>query len=89
MYHSSWYAAPFVFLAHFLQDARKHELDELPKVVRIVRTEPGAVQALAYLERYRTLSETHQSKHKARQILMTELRCSETFVKNLEKEKPR
>jgi len=31
------------------------------------------------------LSEKHQSKHKARQILMTELRCSETFVKNLEK----
>ena len=36
MYHSSWYVAPFVFLAHFLQAARKHELDELPKVVRIV-----------------------------------------------------
>ena len=50
-----------------------------------MRTEPGAVQALVYLERYKTLSATHNSKHKARQILMQELRCSETFVKNLEK----
>ena len=63
----------------------KREKGRLPAGVRRLRTEPGAVQCLAYLERYRTLSETHQSKHKARQILMKELRCSETFIKNLEK----
>ena len=65
--------------------AKRKFKGRVPAGIKRMRTEPGAAQALEYLERYRSLTRKYNSKHKAREILMKELTCSETFLKNLEK----
>ena len=65
--------------------AKRNFTGRVPAGIKRMRTEPGAAQALEYLERYRSLTREHNSKNKAREILMKELTCSETFLKNLEK----
>jgi len=65
--------------------AKRNFKGRVPAGIRRMRTEPGAAQALEYLERYRSLTTEYRSKNKAREVLMKELSCSETFVKNLAK----
>ena len=65
--------------------AKRSMKGRVPEGVRRMRTEPGAVQALTYLARYRELAKEHNSKNKAKQIMTSELRCSPTFIRNLEK----
>ena len=65
--------------------AKRNWKGRVPAGIKRMRTEPGAAQALEYLERYRSLASEHNSKNKAREILMKELACSETFIKNLAK----
>ena len=65
--------------------AKRSMKGRVPEGVRRMRTEVGAVQALQYLARYRELAKEHNSKNKAKQIMTSELRCSPTFIKNLEK----
>ena len=69
--------------------AKRNWKGRVPAGIKRMRTEPGAAQALEYLERYRSLTRKYNSKNKAREILMKELTCSETFLKNLEKREPK
>ena len=65
--------------------AKRSLKGRVPQGVRRMRTEPGAVQALAYLAQYRELAQEKGSKNKALQLMVKELRCSPTYIKNLEK----